>query len=951
MTIRKLFYERMLNTMRRASKKNVSGSRALRVLCMTLCAVMLFGLVSPVGAVSAYADEPAACTGAADCTAEVHEEGCLSQADTEEAAVQDDEPAAVCSKSEDCTAEVHEEGCPKYTAPENNDEASVNAVWSDGTLTGSIDGAAVSVAGQMPAGAQLKITKAEGGTSDADGSFSHTYTLAIVTLEGETEVPADTAGKSYSITVTAPDGKEFETFAVKAGGTDVTVTNSNSSVSFTLTGLGELAVSGKLVSTAKSVAKIVSTGVEYTTLDEAVAAAADGDTILLLANCETAGLNLSKNLTIDGDADSKYTVSFNDKGIALWGKALSFNNCNVVMTGVGSTPYTAEWNKMAICASPGASLTLNNTTMSIVGANIKGIHAIYFCSNNKLNLNGSALTIRNYFEDALEWDGGDGGYNINLVNSTFISDHNRSGFTGTFVAKIDNSKVDVINSTGNGSNGSHFEIVNGSVVNFNDNGSHGLSAGNLTIDNSTVTANRNGGNGIHVAGKLNIQNNSNVTIQGNECKISSQWTIPGALYIAGESSITGSTVTITGNEGSGIYQKSGTLTIDPSAAVTITNNTAVKLGLGGGINAHGTSVSLPANLVLYNNHAATAGDDIYTEGASLTLSTPAKDRGWALDGTAGTNDCTKAIDGWYDDAEDLRWTAHDMDKLHVSEVQPGTLAAPVALKAAHGILSTDEYAAAEISFYKLDSVTAAPIAGAEFTAYSDALCLKSIGSSVSDDEGLVSFAVTPDSYPFTFYIKETGAPDGYFAIDDVFTAVLTEGIATDPQHKLIDGEVTSVTVHLPGQIELKSSSENLVELDDGSLAVLNDACVTLTINKVWVDKGHAHPQSVRVNLLANGAVYGDTLILSARNGWSATVTVPMYDDNGKEIKYTIKEVSLIANYKPSYDGLTVYNTYTPGYVPKTGDESNLGLWIGIMSACAVCAGGVLVLLKKRKQEN
>ena len=526
MTIRKLFYERMLNTMRRASKKNVSGSRALRVLCMTLCAVMLFGLVSPVGAVSAYADEPAACTGAADCTAEVHEEGCLSQADTEEAAVQDDEPAAVCSKSEDCTAEVHEEGCPKYTAPENNDEASVNAVWSDGTLTGSIDGAAVSVAGQMPAGAQLKITKAEGGTSDADGSFSHTYTLAIVTLEGETEVPADTAGKSYSITVTAPDGKEFETFAVKAGGTDVTVTNSNSSVSFTLTGLGELAVSGKLVSTAKSVAKIVSTGVEYTTLDEAVAAAADGDTILLLANCETAGLNLSKNLTIDGDADSKYTVSFNDKGIALWGKALSFNNCNVVMTGVGSTPYTAEWNKMAICASPGASLTLNNTTMSIVGANIKGIHAIYFCSNNKLNLNGSALTIRNYFEDALEWDGGDGGYNINLVNSTFISDHNRSGFTGTFVAKIDNSKVDVINSTGNGSNGSHFEIVNGSVVNFNDNGSHGLSAGNLTIDNSTVTASRNGANGIHVAGTLNIQNNSNVTIQGQQVHYQQQMDDP-----------------------------------------------------------------------------------------------------------------------------------------------------------------------------------------------------------------------------------------------------------------------------------------------------------------------------------------------------------------------------------------------------------------------------------------
>ena len=771
------------------------------------------------------------------------------------------------------------------------------------------------------------------------------------------------------MTVSAPEGSEFESFTVKAGGADVTVTNSKISVSFALTGLGELAVSGKLVSTAKGAAKIVRTGTEYATLDEAVAVAEDGDTILLLANCETAGLNLSKNLTIDGGKDSKYTVSFNDKGIALWGKALSFDNCNVVMTGIGSTPYTAEWNWMAICASKDASLTLNNTTMSMDGANVDKdtTHAIYFCSNNKLNLNGSALTIRNYPHNALEWDGGDGGYNINLVNSTFVSDHNRSGFTGTFVVKIDNSKVDVINSTGNGSNGSHFEIVNGSVVNFNDNGynkvtetsnGHGLSAGNLTIDNSTVTANRNGGNGIHVTGALKIQNNANVTIQGNYCGISSRWTIPGALYIAGESSITGSTVTITGNLGSGIYQKAGTLTIDPSAAVTITNNEAKMLKLGGGINAHGTSVSLPENLVLYNNHASTAGDDIYTEGStSLTLSTPANGRGWALDGTVETsdhvktNDCTKTIDGWYDDAADNRWTAHDIELLHVTEVQPGTLAAPVALKAAHGIMSKEEYTATEIRFYKLDSVTSAPIAGAEFTAYSDAACRKSIGSSVSDVNGLVSFTVMPSSYPFTFYIKETGAPDGYFAIDDVFTAKLTAGAETDPQYRLIDGEVTAVTVHQPGQIELKSSSENLTALDDGSLAVLNDACVTLTIDKVWVAKGHAHPQSVRVNLLANGKVYGETLILSSRNDWSVTVTVPMYDSNGKEIKYTINEVSRIANYKPSYDGLTVYNTYTPGYVPKTGDESNLGLWIGIMGACAVCTGGVLVLLKKRKQEN
>ena len=106
---------------------------------------------------------------------------------------------------------------------------------------------------------------------------------------------------------------------------------------------------------------------KYKTLDEAVADAADRATITLLADCETNGLNLSKDLTIAGSTEKTFTVTFSDKGIALWGKALTFKNCAVSMTGIGSTPYTAEWNWMAICASEGASLTLENATMTMDG--------------------------------------------------------------------------------------------------------------------------------------------------------------------------------------------------------------------------------------------------------------------------------------------------------------------------------------------------------------------------------------------------------------------------------------------------------------------------------------------------------------------------------------------------------------------------------------------------------
>ena len=426
-------------------------------------------------------------------------------------------------------------------------------------------------------------------------------------------------------------------------------------------------------------------GTEYQTLDEAIEAAGNDATIKLLADCTTAGMNLNKDLTIDG-GENMPTITFTDKGIALWGKSLTFKNCKVMMNGIGSTPYTAEWNWMTICASKDASLTLENAEMTMDGTGTpkggKETHAIYFCSNNKLNLKNSTLKISNYSQDALEWDGGDGGYNVNLTEgSTYISDHNRSGFTGTFGVKAVNSTVRVINSTGNGSNGSHFEFIN-SIVDFNNNGAHGLSAGNLKIDRSTVNANGNGANGIHVKGKLEITNNSTVTITENQCAICSQWTIPGALYIEGVSKIEDSTVTITGNKGSGIYQKSGTLTVDPSATLTITNNEAVKLGYGGGVYVNGT-MSLPKNVILYNNHAGTAGDDIYSTG---TIAFAKVGSGWVLD------DCDHMIDGWYDDAERQRWSVH-AEPEHVEEFArtetAETVEAPLALKAAHDLNPED----------------------------------------------------------------------------------------------------------------------------------------------------------------------------------------------------------------------------------------------------------------------
>lgn len=445
---------------------------------------------------------------------------------------------------------------------------------------------------------------------------------------------------------------------------------------------------------ADPVAKIGETG--YATFDEAVAAAKDGETIVLCKKAETAGLNLSKNLTIDGNGN---TLKFNDKGIALWGKALTFKNVNVTMNGIGSTPYTAEWKWMSVCASKDASLTLDGATLTMDGTGTaSNVHAIYFCSNNKLNItNGSNLTIKNYKQDALEWDGGDGGYNVNITGgSTYTSDHNRSGFTGTFYATIDGSYVNVVNSTGNGSNGSHFNIKNVSTVDFSGNGSHGLSAGNLTIDNSTVTAKNNALTGIIFTGKGEFKS-ANVQISGT--KGTSYWNAGMRLMKANArlDVDAASTVAITGNKVTGLFLDSGAqAAFAEGSGLTITGNDASQENcstkkdtaqMGGGVVVrNGASLALPASAVIDNNNAILAGDDLYVEKGG-TISFGATHNNVLSD----FEGCGHAIDGWYVDAKDSRWSAHGEAK-RVDAAQPGTYEAkeaPVALKAAHGLVSVN----------------------------------------------------------------------------------------------------------------------------------------------------------------------------------------------------------------------------------------------------------------------
>lgn len=314
-------------------------------------------------------------------------------------------------------------------------------------------------------------------------------------------------------------------------------------------------------------------------------------------------------------------------------------------------------------------------------------------------MNGSNLTIKNYPNDALEWDGGNGGYNVNITDSTFVSDHNRSGFTGTFAATITNSKVDVINSAGNGSNGSNF-IIKDSDVNFSDNGSHGLSTGNLYISNSNVTANHNACMGIAVGGEMQISDSSVVTVTENA--YGSLGYAAMRLYNNRSFTIDGtSKLYIKDNFNTGLYVRQGQLTVANGAYLEITGNQVTNSqldGYGGGIyvgygDNYDPTVVLPADAKIYNNHATNGGDDIYVSqgknGPSLTFGKVGTD--WVLD------DCDHLIDGWYQDGEGARWQVCDLAEgeapyaeEYILENETATVTGLTALKAAHGYDPVDK---------------------------------------------------------------------------------------------------------------------------------------------------------------------------------------------------------------------------------------------------------------------
>ena len=456
-------------------------------------------------------------------------------------------------------------------------------------------------------------------------------------------------------------------------------------------------------------------GTTYPTLEAALKAATDSAdssvTIEMLESCtitDSIAIPEGKTFTLTADADAGITITDTErKGMRPNGSLIMENITFITNGQIALNGTTSE-------GPFGREITFRNVTLKMDGENHVFNNDGYYCTAifadapalfvfDDCDVEIKNYDIHNNGGAALRWNGklGDTGYGVEIINgTTFTSSGCYSGFVGTLDLLVKDSTLNVLNHSGNGSNGTNYTIEN-STVNFNGNGSHGLSAGSLTVTGSTINAIENGMCGIIATGKTEISN-STVNIQKNKVAVNptSAWSRPGALTLKGESTISAdSNVTITDNAGSGIYLWTANASLNMQSG-TVMNNRASATG-GGGIYNQG-SCTLSENVKLYNNHSEIAGDDIYndtSENKSATITFGKVGSDWVLD------DCEHMIDGWYDDSEGTRWAVHpdgnndgvlEEDSIHADkftdfgEAGLATVTGLTALKAAHGAKFEDK---------------------------------------------------------------------------------------------------------------------------------------------------------------------------------------------------------------------------------------------------------------------
>ena len=453
--------------------------------------------------------------------------------------------------------------------------------------------------------------------------------------------------------------------------------------------------------------------VKYDSLSEAVKDAKSGDVIeigedITLDNgLAFAGVS---ELTIKGAENVNPTITLNDFGMYLEDTNVTFQDIEIVVNAI--TNASPEHTGGTANLINGSDFTLDNASLTLNGpANHTGGSGMYLYKKSNLYVtNGSKVEISGFngnrasgiYADNSEYeDMPNRNIQVTGRSSITIADCDWHGMTiNPIDILIDGySKID-ISDCGNVKYGGGLGCYYGGVTisdhsslitNDNRGSGWGVFANGMSIDStSSLSACGNTGHGAVLAAKSNISSGATVTLNKNLGSGLRVYT--GSDYWYGNVTIEeGADFTASGNE-HGIEILGGGV-LDMQDGIVTNNHSS---SYGGGLYNRGGDAKISGKAAIYNNHADTAGDDIYnctyttkknvSYEPSLTLSPVGEN--WVLD------DCGDPIVGWYQDGSEMltdtdrkRWNGDAADEhYYAAEYTVGEAAVSdaLALKAAHG---------------------------------------------------------------------------------------------------------------------------------------------------------------------------------------------------------------------------------------------------------------------------
>ena len=134
------------------------------------------------------------------------------------------------------------------------------------------------------------------------------------------------------------------------------------------------------------------------------------------------------------------------------------------------------------------------------------------------------------------------------------------------------------------------------------------------------------------------------------------------------------------------------------------------------------------------------------------------------------------------------------------------------------------------------------------------------------------------------------------------------------------GKAITYTVKEDGDVPGYTASEPTGNAEQGFVITNSHTPETIKVegSKSWKDNDDQdgkRPESIKVNLFANGELK-ESKTVTAKDNWKYSFTdLPKYE-NGKEIVYTVTEES-VENYSTTINGYDIINTYTPGQTSVT----------------------------------